>query len=71
MDKPKLRTMRSRASMPRSVFRAGNNAKTRTYPGMKRRKGSPRMRRKVESMFRKTSGSRSRLVRRQRRISKG
>ncbi len=71
IDNPKLRTIRSNVSMPRSVFRAGNKEKTRTYPGMNRRTGSPRMRRKVELILRKIDGTRSRLARKQSRISNG
>lgn len=71
MDNPKLSTMRSRVSMPRSVFRAGNNAKTRTYPGMNRMNGSPRMRRRVGSMLKRTRGTRRRLASRQMIMSSG
>ena len=71
MDSPKLSAIRSSVSIPRSVFRAGNNAKTRMYPGMNRMKGNPRSVRAVVSIESKEIGSNAILQSIQTRISSG
>lgn len=71
MDNPKLSASRSSVSIPRSVFFAGNNAKTSMYPGMNSMNGSPSMRRMVGCMLNRTRGTNSRLNKRQIMISIG
>ena len=71
MDNPKLSAIRSSVSMPLSVFFAGNNAKTRMYPGMNSMNGSPSMSLSVGCMLNRTSGTSSRLTIRQRMMSSG
>lgn len=43
IDKPKLSATLSILSIPRFVFFVGKSAKTKTYPGIKIRKGKPKI----------------------------
>ena len=71
MERPTLRARRSMRSMPWIVFFAGKRTRMRRYPGMKRRKGRPRITRSGPSTFKSVRGMRMVLHRRQRIMSTG